>query len=363
MEHADVLESWLRVLCTHAAADLFLVAGFPPAIRVNGIVTPLEEPPLDGGAIEGAVIPALHAQALERYRTAGSADISLRRPDLGRFRVNLHRERGRAAATIRLLPATPPLFGELGLPPQVELVTRLHHGLVLVGGATGCGKTTTVAALVNEINRREARHIITIEDPIEYEHPHQKSVVEQVEIGIDAPDFPTALRAALRQAPDVIVIGEMRDPETMKIALTAGETGHLVFSTLHTTDVTSTVARVADSFPLERQPTIRQDLSMALAAVMMQTLLPGTGGGRVPAAELLMIGYGARQHIRKNALQHLHQEITITKRNGSITLEESLAQLVRKGLIAADDARTRTVHAEELDGLLRMVGPSGSSGS
>jgi len=235
----------------------------------------------------------------------------------------------------------------------VEQVTRLHHGLVLVGGATGAGKTTTVAALVNEINRRDAKHIITIEDPIEYEHTHQKSVIEQIEIGIDAPDFPTALRAALRQAPDVIVIGEMRDPETMKIALTAGETGHLVFSTLHTTDVTSTVARVADSFPPERQPTIRQDLSMALGAVLTQMLLPGGGGVRVPAVELLMIGYGGRQHIRKNALQHLHQEITITKRNGSITLEESLAQLVRKGLISAEEARTRTIHAEELEGLLR----------
>src|SRR5687768_6307596 len=145
----------------------------------------------------------------------------------------------------------------------------------------------------------------------------------------------------------------MRDPETMKIALTAGETGHLVFSTLHTTDVTSTVARVADSFPPERQPTIRQDLSMALGAVFTQTLLTRPAGGRVPAAELLMIGYGARQHIRKNALQHLHQEITITKRHGSFTLEESLARLVREGLITAEDARARTVHAEELEGLLR----------
>ena len=210
-----------------------------------------------------------------------------------------------------------------------------------------------MAALVNEINRRDAKHIITIEDPIEYEHPHQRSVVEQVEIGIDAPDFPTALRAARRQAPDVIVIGEMRDPETMKIALTAGETGHLVFSTLHTTDVTSTVARVADSFPAKRQPTIRQDLSMALGAVLTQTLIPRSSGGRVPAAELLLAGYGARQHIRKNALQHLHQEITMTKKNGSFTLEESLAQLVRQGLITIEDARTRTVHAEELEGLMR----------
>jgi twitching motility protein PilT len=325
------------------------------------VVTPLQEAPLEGDAIEAAVLPLLHPQALERYRTDGAADVSLRRTGLGRFRVNLHRERGRAAATIRALPATPPLLSDLGLPTQVEQITRLHHGLVLVGGATGSGKTTTVAAFVNEINRRDAKHIITIEDPIEFEHAHQQSVIEQVEIGIDAPDFPTALRAALRQAPDVIVIGEMRDPETMKIALTAGETGHLVFSTLHTTDVTSTVARVADSFPPERQPTIRQDLSMALGAVLTQTLLPRVGGGstalttggRVPACELLMVGYGARQHIRKNALQHLHQEITMTKKSGSVTLEESLAQLVHKGLISAEEARTRTGHADELEGLLR----------
>ena len=361
MNNPDALDRWLRTLVSRGAADLFLVADFAPAIRVNGAVTPMSEPPLDGEAIDAAILPLLHAQALDRYRRDGSADVSLRRAGLGRFRVNLHRERGHAAATIRALPSKPPLLAELRLPAQVEQITRLHHGLVLVGGATGSGKTTTVAALVNEINRRDAKHIITIEDPIEYEHPHQSSVVEQVEIGIDAPDFPTALRAALRQAPDVIVIGEMRDPETMKIALTAGETGHLVLSTLHTTDVTSTVARVADSFPAERQPTIRQDLSMALAAVLTQTLLPTTGtssstslsGGRVPAVELLMIGYGARQHIRKNALQHLHQEITITKRAGSITLEESLAQLVQKQLISADEARTRTAHAEELDGLLR----------
>ena len=357
MSASDSLAQWLQVLVSRGAADLFLVSGFPPAIRLNGVVTPLEEPALEGDAIEAALLPILHAQALERYRNNGSADVSLRRAGLGRFRINVHRERGRAAATIRALPARPPLLAELGLPAQVEQLTRLHHGLVLVGGATGTGKTTTVAALVNEINRRDSRHIITIEDPIEYEHEHQKSVVEQVEVGVDAPDFPTALRAALRQAPDVIVIGEMRDPETMKIALTAGETGHLVFSTLHTTDVTSTVARVADSFPPERQPTIRQDLSMALGAVLTQTLLPRTAGGRVPAAELLMVGYGARQHIRKNALQHLHQEITITKRNGSITLEESLAQLVHKGLISAEDARTRTVHAEELEGLLRPASP------
>jgi twitching motility protein PilT len=192
---------------------------------------------------------------------------------------------------------------------------------------------------------------VTIEDPIEYEHVHQRSVVEQVEIGVDAPDFPTALRAALRQAPDVIVVGEMRDPETMQMAVAAGETGHLVLSTLHTTDVASTVSRIADSFPLERQNTVRQELAMALAAVMTQTLLPKVGGGVVPSAELLMVGYGARQHIRRNALQHLHQEITISRKNGSFTSEESLAKLVKDGLVEWREAHGRAAHVDEFEQL------------
>ena len=281
----------------------------------------------------------------------GIADGSFRTPDLGRFRINLHHERGRAAAAIRRLPSIVPRFASLNLPPSIEALTRLPRGLVLVGGPTGSGKTTTLAALVNEINLREARHIITIEDPIEYEHPHRRSIVEQIEIGVDAPDFPTALRAALRQAPDVIVVGEMRDPETMQIAVAAGETGHLVFSSLHTSDVATTVARIADSFPLERQNTVRQELAMSLAAVLTQTLMPKTGGGRIPAAELLMVGYGARQHVRKNALQHLHQEITITRKQGSFTLEESLAELVKRDLVDRKDALTRAGHPDELERL------------
>ena len=272
---------------------------------------------------------------------------------VGRFRINLHRERGRAAATVRALPTQPPRLATLGLPPGAEALTRLPRGLVLVGGPTGSGKTTTLAALVEEINRRDARHIVTIEDPVEYEHPHRSSLVEQIEIGVDAPDFPTALRAAMRQAPDVIVVGEMRDPETMRIALAAAETGHLVFSTVHTSDVASTVSRVADSFPAERQNTIRQELSMSLAAVLTQTLLPRKGGGRAAAAELLFVGYGARQHVRKNALQHLHQEIAITRKQGSITLEESLAKLARDGVVELDEARARAAHPEEFENYFR----------
>jgi twitching motility protein PilT len=174
-----------------------------------------------------------------------------------------------------------------------------------------------------------------------------------VEIGVDTPDFPTALRAALRQAPDVLVVGEMRDPETMRIALAAGETGHLVFSTLHTTDTASTIARIADSFPAERQNTIRQEIAAALAAVFVQTLVPRVAGGRVPAAELLMVGYGARQHIRRNALQHLHQEITLTRKNGSLSLEECLARLVRTGVIDKTEAFGRAIHPDDFEHALK----------
>src|SRR6478672_4270231 len=346
------LNRWLAALVDRKGADLLLVAGAPPSVRVDGSLFPLSEPPLSGEEVEEAVVPALPRRCRHAYREGGIADASYRIHGLGRFRINLHRERGRAAAAVRALPSQPPRLASLGLPPGVEGLTRLPRGLVLVGGPTGSGKTTTLAALVEEINRRDARHIVTIEDPVEYEHPHRTGLVEQVEIGVDAPDFPSALRAAMRQAPDVLVVGEMRDPETMRIALAAAETGHLVLSTVHTTDVASTISRISDAFPSERQPTIRQELSMALAAVLTQYLLPKIGGGRIPAVELLMVGYGARQHIRKNALQHLHQEMTITRKDGSCTIEECLAQLVRRGVLTVDDARARAMHREELDGLL-----------
>src|SRR5215472_11201186 len=303
------LDQWLGALVERGGSDLLLVAGVPACIRFEGAVQPIEQTPLTGPEIEGPVLPALTPNALRQYRDHQISDSSYRIEQLGRFRINFHRERGMAAATVPALPNQVPRLNQLQLPPSVEALSRLPRGLVLIGGPAGSGKTTTVAALVNEINHREARHIVTIEDPVEYEHPHIRSVIEQVEIGVDAPDFPTALRAALRQAPDVIVVGEMRDPETMRIAVNAAETGHLVLSSVHTTDVASTISRICDSFPPERQPTVRQELAMALAAVVTQVLLPARRGGRIPAVELLMVGYGARQHIRRNALQHLHQAL------------------------------------------------------
>jgi twitching motility protein PilT len=350
------LNEWLERLVAAKGSDLILVPDAPASIRMEGVLESIGSSPLTGEEIEAAVLPALATHACAAYEKSQIADSSYRIEGLGRFRINLHRERGRAAATVRALPSRVPLLSELRLPAGVEALARLQRGLVIIGGATGSGKTTTLAGLINEINQREARHIVTIEDPIEYEHAHQRSVIEQVEIGIDAPDFPTALRAALRQAPDVIVVGEMRDPETARIALSAAETGHLVFTTLHTTDAASTVSRIADSFPQERQHTVRAEMAMALAAMLTQTLLPRKIGGRIPAAELLMVGYGARQHIRKNALQHLHQEITITRKQGSFTLEESLAHLVARGDLAREEAMVRAVHPEDLDTQLKSKG-------
>lgn len=357
-EAADVaataeLDQWLKTLVQKGGSDLLLVEGAPACVRVQGEVRKIDAGTVDGADIEATVLPALSRHALELYRERGIADGSYRIEGVGRFRINLHRERGRAAASIRALPTRVPNLQELHLPPTVANLAHLPRGLVLIGGPAGSGKSTTLSALIHEINAREARHIVMIEDPIEYEHTHIRSVIEQVEIGTDAPDFPTALRAALRQAPDVVVVGEMRDPETMRIAVAAAETGHLVLSTLHTTDVASTVGRIADSFPVERQNSIRQELGIALAAVLTQVLLPSRHGGRLPVAELLMVGYGARHHIRRNNLQHLHQEIPLTKKKGSFTLEESLVTLVKNGDIEKEEALLCAIHPDDLEILLK----------
>ena len=347
------LGPWLVLMEQRNASDLVLVAGEPPTFRIEGRMVRSTGAVLDGDDVYELVAPDLKPHAQRAFREHGITDGAVKLAGVGRFRVNLHRERGRAAATIRRLPTKVPTLASLNLPAGTEILTKLQRGLVIVGGATGSGKTTTLAAIVDEINRRDEKHIITIEDPIEYEQTNRKSVIQHMEIGTDAPDFPTALRSALRQAPDVIVIGEMRDPETMKIALAAGETGHLVLSTLHTTDVPSTIARITDSFPPDRQPTIRQEIAAALSAVFVQMLVPASAGGRVPAAELLMLQYGARQHIRRNTLHQLHQEITVSRKYGSFTLEECMARLVQRGQVDRGEASARVNHPDDFESALR----------
>jgi len=341
------IESWLRRLRELQGSDLLLVTGAPPVVRTQGRLLPTSDVVLGNDDITAAIGPLVSPRLLEAYQRGAAIDLAFTVRGLGRFRMNYHRERGRAAAAIRALPLRIPKLADLRFTHDISMLTTQPRGLVLIGGPTGSGKTTTVASLIAEINVRDARHIVTVEDPIEYDHSHQRSIVEQIEIGVDAPDFPTALRSALRQAPDVIVVGEMRDPETMRIALAAAETGHLVFAT----DVSAAIARIADGFPVERQNAVRQELAMALSAVLTQTLLPTASGALVPAAELLMVGYGARQHIRKNALQHLHQEITITRKAGSFTFEESLTKLVERGAIDRNEARLRAPHPEEFDSI------------
>jgi twitching motility protein PilT len=347
------LQRWLERLLEADGSDLFLVAGSPAALRVNGRVTPIDANPLTPEEIEDIILPCLSEREREAWRRTHSVDLSLRTSSRRRFRVNVHRERGRPAVAVRALPSEVPRLAELGFSHPIDVLTRLARGLVLVCGPTGSGKTTTLAALVAEINRRERCHIITIEDPIEYEHRHEQSVVEQQEVGTDVVDFSSALRAALRQSPDVIVVGEMRDPETMRLALAAAETGHLVLTTLHASDPAAAVGRIVDGFPAERQGTVRQELAMALAAILVQGLLPrAQGSGRVPYAELLLASLGARQHIRKNQLQHLTQEITITRKLGSFSLEESLARLTETGIVERSAALLRAAYPEELEKLL-----------
>ena len=347
------LADWLGQVREQDGSDLLLVAGLPPLARIKGQMARLIGDILSGEEIENAVSPMIPSRLRERYRDGEAIDVGFTLKGLGRFRMNLHRERGRPAAAIRALPSRIPRVADLHFTHDIALLAELPRGLVLVCGPTGSGKTTTLAALIAEINSTHARHIVTVEDPIEYEHSHGRSVIEQVEIGNDARDFPTALRSAMRQAPDVIVVGEMRDPETMRIALAAAETGHLVLATVHATDAAAAVSRIADGFPVERQNAVRQELAMALAAVLTQSLVQTKAGTLVPVAELLLVSYGARQHIRKNALQHLNQEITITRKAGSFTSEESLAKLVLAGTLDRGDALVRAAHPEELESLLR----------
>ncbi len=354
----NALESLLIEMARRGASDLHLIAGSEPVFRVGGRLARAEAAPLSGEETQSIFNELMTARVRESIDAGGSADFSLRiTTDDGRgwrFRVNVHRQRGTLAAAIRALPSEIPTINELNLPLTLAELVKPTRGLVLVCGPTGSGKTTTLAAMIGEINRNEARHIITIEDPIEYEHRNQQSVIEQIEVGRDAPSFAAALRAALRQDPDVILVGEMRDLETVSIALTAAETGHLILSTLHTSDVASAIHRIVDVFPPAQQTQIKQQLALSLNAIVCQHLIPRSSGeGRSVAAEVLLATNPVRNHIRNDKLTNLVSEITLGKRLGMISLEDSLVRLIRQGYISVDDARVRSSRPDELDSLLR----------
>lgn len=331
------------------ASDILLVAGVAPVLRVNGGLVLGSGAPLEPENIRSMVLPLLAASQLEELQKRKSVDLGFVREGLGRFRVNLHHQRGTLAASIRLLPSRIPSLESLHLPQSLGKLVERRQGLVLITGPTGCGKTSTLAALIDIVNSRRAAHIVTIEDPVEYQHANRTAIIEQIEIGRDTPDFAGTLRSIVRQTPDVIQIGEMRDPETMATALTAAETGHLVLSTLHTNDTIQAVSRILDSFPAANQPQIRQQLSLALLAVVAQQLVPGADGQtRWPAAEIMIATDAVRALIRKGDDHQLRSQISVGRAEGMMTMEQSLAELVRGGRITRETAFAHCFRTEDL---------------
>ena len=358
VDRGEPLEALLSEMTRRGASDLLLVAERPPVFRVDGRLLAAEREALEEAEIRSLFAAYSSERIRHQLETSGSADFSLRLGHDGgtgyRFRVNVHRQRGGLAAAIRALPTAIPTLQGLNLPGALARLIQPTRGLVLLAGPTGSGKSSTLAALVGEIERTRPCHVITIEDPIEYEHPNGRSIIEQIELGADTPSFAAALRAALRQDPDVILVGEMRDLETVATALTAAETGHLILSTLHTTDVVQAIHRIVDVFPPNQQNQIRHQLALSLHAVVCQQLLPRADGvGRVPAVEILMATYPVRHHIRSQSLQKLYTEITLGKAHGMVSFEESLAGLVRGQVVSLDEARVRSTRPDELVSLLQ----------
>jgi len=331
------------------ASDIILVAGSAATMRVNGALTTDAGPVLSAEAIRAMLLPLLTAAQTKELEERRSVDLCFVRGATGRFRANFHFQRGTLAASIRLLPAQIPTLESLHLPASLAQLAERRQGLVLLTGATGSGKTSTMAALIDRINASRRDHIITIEDPVEYQHVNRKSLVEQIELGTDTLSFAEAVRAVLRQDPDVILVGEMRDSETMAAALTAAETGHLVLTSLHTNDAAQTISRILDTFPSGYQSQIRQQLSLALLAVISQQLLPAANGvGRYPAVEILLATAAMRNLIRRGDDHQLRANIETGRGEGMLTMEQSLAELVRAGRVGRETAFAHCSHPEDL---------------
>jgi twitching motility protein PilT len=348
-EHRGMLDGLLTQASSRGASDVILVAGAPITIRVNGTLVAGAGKVLSAEELRGMLLPLLTAEQGKELEASRAVDICFMRAGVGRFRANVHYQRGTLAASIRLLPAQIPTVESLHLPPVIANLMERRQGLVLLTGPTGAGKTSTMAAMIDLINGRRRDHIITIEDPVEYQHANRTSIVEQIEVGHDTPSFASAVRAVLRQNPDVILIGEMRDAETMAAALTAAETGHLVLSSLHTNDAAQTMSRILDSFSASNQAQIRQQLSLALLAVIAQQLVPGIGPvGLYPAVEVMVATAGIRNLIRTGQDHQIRSQIATGRAEGMMTMDQSLAELVRTRKITRETALAHCYFPEEL---------------
>ncbi|WP_028987466.1 type IV pilus twitching motility protein PilT [Thermicanus aegyptius] len=331
----QIFEEWLGRAFEAGASDLHLSIGSPPILRIDGALTPLEGEKITAAFMEELPTLLLNELQQRRFLESGEVDFSYSLPGISRYRVNLFRQRGGVSIAARVIPSHIPSLGELQMPKVLREVAEKPHGLFLVTGPTGSGKSTTLAAMINHINETQAKHIITLEDPIEYLRPHKRSIVEQREIGNDTMSFASGLRASLRQDPDVILVGEMRDLETISTAITAAETGHLVLATLHTNDAAQTVDRIIDVFPAEQQGQIRLQVAEVLIGILSMRLLPlATGKGRVAATEILINTPAAANLIRQSKSHQLRSLMQTGRAMGMHTMEMHIRELLAAHLIS-----------------------------
>ncbi len=348
------IESLLEECVRRNASDLHLQYGLPPILRVDGVLAPIAGlPNLNEEMVKRLIFSTLDEEQQKILIKDKEFDYSFAFGDIARFRVNAFHERGKLAAAFRLIPNQIKGINDLGMPTIVETFAEYPRGLVLVTGPTGSGKSTTLAALVDKINREKACHIVTIEDPIEFTHKSQRAVIAQREVHYDTFSFAAALRSVLREDPDVVLIGEMRDLETIQAAITIAETGHLVFATLHTNSAAQSIDRMIDVFPAHQQPQVRTQLSNMLMAVCAQRLVPAIGGGRVVAAEIMVANSAIRALIRDGKTHQLDTAIQTGAEQGMQTMDRTLAKLVQTGVITYESAREFAVDITELDRLVR----------
>ncbi len=354
MQGQPKIEVLLEEVIKKKASDLHIQVGLPPMLRVDGSLVAVNgADPLNEEAVETLVFAVLDEDQKQILLKDKEFDFSFAFGDLGRFRVNAFHERGNLAAALRLIPNEILSIEQLGLPQIVNKFADYPRGLVLVTGPTGSGKSTTLAALVHKINLEKPVHIVTIEDPIEFTHKSQKSVIVQREVHYDTYSFSAALRSALREDPDVVLIGEMRDLETIASAITIAETGHLVFATLHTNSAAQSIDRMIDVFPPHQQPQIRAQLSNILMAIASQRLVPAIGGGRMAAAEILVATPAVRNIIREGKSHQLEAVIQTGAEFGMQSMDKTLVGLIHAGTISYDEARNFAVDLDELDRLMR----------
>ena len=348
------IEMLLQEVINQNASDLHLQVGLPPMIRIDGSLGPIANTPvLDAEAVERLVFGILDEDQQQILLKDKEFDFSFAFGTLGRFRVNAFHERGNIAAALRLIPNDIKTVTELGLPTVVENFTNYPRGLVLVTGPTGSGKSTTLAALIDKINTEKAVHIITIEDPIEFTHKSKRSVIVQREVHYDTYSFNAALRSALREDPDVVLIGEMRDLETISAAITIAETGHLVFATLHTNSASQSIDRMVNVFPPHQQPQIKAQLANILQAIMAQRLIPSIGGGRIVASEILIANSAVRNIIREGKSHQLDNVIQTSSDEGMQSMDRTLVNLVQSGQITYDEAKNYAVDLTEMERMMR----------